>query len=104
VCCSVLQCVKVCVGALRRVASVLRVCCRCVAVMMAVDVQRRCTCLGVLQVFRSVLQGVTGVLQYMAGVMLCIAVCYGVLRCVAVQCSVLQCVAVQCSVLQYVVV
>ena len=71
--------------------------------MMAVDVRRRCTCLGVLQVFRSVLQGVTGVLQYMAGVMLCIAVCYGVLRCGAVQCAV-QCVAVCCGAVQCVVV
>jgi len=67
--------------------------------MMAVDVQRRCMCLGALQMFCSVLQGITGVLQYMARVMLCIAVSYSVLQCSAVQCSVLQCVAVQCSVL-----
>jgi len=72
--------------------------------MMAVDVQRRGTCFGLLQVFCSVLQGVTGVLQYMAGVKLCVAMCCSFLRCVAVQCNVLQCVAVQCSVLQYVVV
>ena len=51
---------------------------------MAVDVRRRGTCLGVLQVLCSVLQGVTGVLQYMAGVMLCVAVCFGVLQTVQV--------------------
>ena len=66
------------------IAGGLQVCYRCVAVIMAVDVRRRGTCLGVLQVSCSVLQGVTGVLQYMSGVMLCVAVCFGVLQTVQV--------------------
>jgi hypothetical protein len=51
-------------------------------------------CLGVLQVFRGVLQGVTCVLQYMTGVMLCVAVCCGVFQCVAVQFVAVCCRAV----------
>ena len=62
----------------------------CVVVLMAVDKRRRDTCLEVLQMLRNMLQGVTGVLQYMAGVMLCVAVCCSVSQCVTVYYRVLR--------------
>jgi len=59
------------------------VCCRCVAVIMAVKKRRHSTCLSVWQMFRNVLQGVAGVLQCVVvccSVLLCVAVCFGVLQ------------------------
>ena len=64
----------------------------------------RDTCLGVLQMLRNVLQGVTGGLHYMVGVMLCVAVCCILLRCVAMCCSPVQCTVVCCSALRCVAV
>jgi len=81
VCCSVLQCVAVCVGG------------------------RESACAGRYSGLQSHMHADAVhccVLQYtLLLTTQCVTVCSSVLQCVAVCCSVLQCAAVCCSVLQY---